>query len=163
VINCSARFYYNLSSLITRKQFDQEPFNATLWRRRIRRVGKAVPAGNIQRVVGMNHDNYVLNSSSDTFLFDHQRDCVSCPTVFKDAFRRFANAVEPHQNSSYSFVHIDISSNNVADGFINQGARTITIYFAPYNTPFVFPLEKYASVKHPIPFELPDNETVTQI
>jgi hypothetical protein len=190
VINFSARFHYDLSSLVTREQFDEEPFNATVWRRRIHRIVKAVrngelpkiyqsdyetdpEAGNIQSVVGTNYGKYVLNESVDTFVFYHKPTCPTCMSVFRNVFRPFANAVEKYSNLSYQFVHIDTSSNRVPEGFPVWKTGTIALFPAPWNQVKVLPLEKYevllwfahkyASVRHPIPFELPDNETLDQI
>jgi hypothetical protein len=190
VINYSGKFYYDLSSIVTREQFDEEPFNPVVWKQRIAEIVAAVrsgrlpkvfksnmegdrEAGNVHFAVGTNYLQYVLNQTTDTFVFYHKTHCPTCQNVFVEMFRRFAGAVERYPDLPYEFVHIDISSNRIPEGFPVRLAGSIVLYPANATVPKVLPFEsydvllwfaqKYSSVPHALSFELPTGERLAKI
>jgi hypothetical protein len=189
VINYSGRFDYDLSGLITREQFDEEPFVPDVWRGRIRQVVDAVrggglpkifqteyegdrEAGNVQYATGTNFLTLVANATVDCFALLHKQACPRCPAVFTDVFRRFAAAVERFPNVTYEFVHTDTTNNRFEGGFPVK-AGSIILYPKGDKRIKVLPLEtydlllwfaqKYASVPHPLKFEPPRKEDLAKI
>jgi hypothetical protein len=187
IINYSAGFHYDLSTLVTREQFDEEPFNATVWRRRIRDIVRAVrgnkiprvyqsdyegerESGNLHAVVGTNYLQYAMNESADVFVMYHKPTCGNCQAIYRDCFQKFAAEVERLGNITYEFIHIDVDSNSIPEGFPVWAPGSIAIYPREWKQVKILPLEsyefmlwfasKYASCPHPFPFEFPDNATL---
>jgi hypothetical protein len=188
VFDFPEKSHYNISHLIPEFDPANLAFDPNAWRLVIDaivsevRAGKATKvylseaetariSGTMQRLAGTNFVRTVYNDSADVFVLFEKAKCRTCPQAY-ESYSRFAVAVSG--NVGYELDYIAVSGNRIAGGFPVATVPAIVLYPAknksavrvcPYESYDVIAwfAQKYATEKHNVSFELPDEETIRKI